>query len=343
MFKNVQNFNSKILNDFVHNQCSEREMEKIRHWLVQNQESEQFHDVLYTLWNETQDIEDAAKSKTAYKKFCQNLKYYSSQINDDHRNKNRMGSIFDWVQKIAAVLIIPVLAVTYYFYIQSEKPKSWIEDSVAYGQKKEIILPDKSSISLNAGSKVIYPAKFNNQIRQVFVSGEAYLDVTHDASRPFYLSTGNVNIRVWGTKFNVKSYPEESKTEVSLIEGRISLDVEYNGILKHYQMTPGTCMSFNQFTGEMEVFHFSVNEYSSWSENNGLYFRHLPLEDIMHSLERRFNVKIVIRSESLKNEKYFASFVNNESLPEILKALNINNEMRYVIQRDVVDIYAATK
>jgi len=338
----MQNFNSKMLNDFVRGECPEEQAKKIRQWLIRNRETGPFNEVLYALWNETPEITNGSRSQAAFEEFCQNLNPLDLPAANAHSNKNRLRMVFTRLQRIAAVLLIPALMAGYYFYTQSGKPKSWVEVFVAYGQKKEIVLPDQSSVWLNAGSKIIYPEKFNNRMRQVFVSGEAYIDVAHNASKPFYLSVGNINIRVLGTKFNVKSYPEESKTEISLVEGSIALEVSHNGLLKHYQMTPGTCMTFNHYIGETEVFRFSVASYTSWSEGNGLYFRNLPLEEIVHSLERRFDIQIVIRSESLKHEKYFASFVNNESLPEILDALNINNEMRYVRQGNVVDIYAVT-
>lgn len=143
-----------------------------------------------------------------------------------------------------------------------------------------------------------------------------------------------------GTKFNVKSYPEETRTEVSLVEGSIDLDFKYNGANHSYSLTPGTSLIFNHASGKVESYSFSSDDYISWSdENAGIYFRNITLEEIALELQRKFDVLIVIRDENLKKELYYASFVNNESLNEILEMLNINKTLKFIRKNNVIDIF----
>lgn len=86
-------------------------------------------------------------------------------------------------------------------------------------------MPDQSKVWLNSGTHIIYPEWFT-QVRQIFVSGETFLEVTKDPERPFIVDTKDLSIKVHGTRFNVRSYTEDKGTEATLLEGSISLLVK---------------------------------------------------------------------------------------------------------------------
>ncbi|HEY2350160.1 MAG TPA: FecR family protein, partial [Puia sp.] len=91
------------------------------------------------------------------------------------------------------------------------------------GSKSNILLPDGSSVWLNAGSRLTYDSLYGTSVREVSLSGEAYFDVVKNPKKPFIIHTGKINIRVLGTVFNVKSYPEDRTIETSLIRGSIEV------------------------------------------------------------------------------------------------------------------------
>lgn len=341
----MQNITPNQLKDFIRDRCSGEQAEKVKTWFMEHRDSAEFDHALSIMWDEVSDVDNPARARAAYERFCREAGIAPRPAQELKKvGTVRPHPVLKWMQRFAAVLLLPVAVTCLYFYGQSGRPQHWVEDFVPYGQRKQITLPDQSVVWLNAGSRIIYPERFNNRIRQVYVTGEAYIDVAKDPSRPFYVAASNVNIRVLGTKFNVKSYPEESKTEVSLLEGSIALEVDCNGVLKKYTLSPGTFMSFDRLTGQTEALQFSVREYNSWSDvSSGLYFRNLTLEEIARELERNFDVRIVIRDEKLKHEKYYASFVNGESVTDILTALNVGGSMRFSRQNGVIDIYVAQK
>ena len=86
-----------------------------------------------------------------------------------------------------------------------------------------MLLPDGSTVWLNAGSRLTYDSLYGTTLREVTLSGEAYFDVVKNPKKPFIIHTGKINIRVLGTVFNVKSYPEEQTIETSLIKGSIEV------------------------------------------------------------------------------------------------------------------------
>lgn len=334
----MQQFSKKTLRNFFFGAPVSDEKEQVCSWFTASGENPEFENELYVIWNELPESIDRTSALNGFERFSASLAHKG--IGETAGRRKTIRRIKEWSVRIAACMVIPLAVFSLYLNGQAQKPKNWIEKHVPYGEKLQVTLPDNSKVWLNAGSKIIYPEKFNREIRQVFVTGEAYADIEKDPSRPFFLSVGNVNVKVLGTKFNVKSYPEQSKTEVSLIEGSISLDVKFDGFTRQYTLEPGNYMSIDHHTGAIDTFQFSPSGYTSWSEENGgLYFRNQTLEEITADLERKFNVKIILRDEQLKHERYFASFVNNESLDDILKFLKLGSSFQYVSNKNVIDIY----
>ena len=130
------------------------------------------------------------------------------------------------VSQVAAVLLVPLVVCAYLFASrQAPERAEWVEVYAPYGQTRQITLPDGSRVWLNSGTYVFYPDRFDRE-RQLFVSGEVYMDVTKDPDRPFRVDTRNVCIRVLGTRFNVRSYTEDRYVETSLVEGSVSLGLK---------------------------------------------------------------------------------------------------------------------
>jgi transmembrane sensor len=99
------------------------------------------------------------------------------------------------------------------------------EISTRPGSKSKVQLPDGSVVWLNAGSKLTYNKDFGIETREVTLIGEGFFDVTKNKEKPFIISTSSIKIKVLGTAFNVKAYPEDKQTETSLIRGSIEVTI----------------------------------------------------------------------------------------------------------------------
>ncbi|MBI3138401.1 MAG: FecR family protein [Sphingobacteriales bacterium] len=99
------------------------------------------------------------------------------------------------------------------------------EISTRPGSKSKVQLPDGSVVWLNAGSKLVYNKNFGIETREVTLTGEGFFDVTKNKEKPFIISTSSIKIKVLGTAFNVKAYPEDKQTETSLIRGSIEVTI----------------------------------------------------------------------------------------------------------------------
>lgn len=163
---------------------------------------------------------------------------------------------------------------------------------VPYGKQSDIILADGTRIWLNAGSQLSYPVNFTGNTREVYLTGEAFFDVISDPTKPFHVITGDMKIRVTGTKFNVTSYAGDQTTQAVLVTGKIN--AAKNRRFSHsMELDPGERIVYNKQEGNMEKDRVDVELYASWV-NGYLIFDNEPVENILKKLERYYNKNILI-------------------------------------------------
>ena len=125
-----------------------------------------------------------------------------------------------------------------------------------------------------------------------------------------------------GTQFNLKSYQEDAKSEVSLVRGKVSVGIKASKMNGKLTLEPGDILRFNKTNNHIDFLNFDPDSYANWIDNDNFFFVEQTLGDIVADLRRQFAVEIVVTDKSLCDETYYASFVNEESLDEILDALN---------------------
>lgn len=211
--------------------------------------------------------------------------------------------------------------------------------SVPYGKRFELMLSDGTHIELNAGSSIKYPVKFiKGQPRKVFLSGEAFFDVTKDTLHPFTVNAGALDVRVLGTRFNVSSYAEDEHADVVLVEG--SVGMQKNGEVfnekKSTILLPGYKGSFLKSDGEIHMEPVVTNVYTAWM-NGELVFRNMTFQNILKKMERHFNVTIINENYNLGKEIFNASY-GDISLEEVFEQLKLTHEISYEINGDTVII-----
>lgn len=181
------------------------------------------------------------------------------------------------------------------------------------GTEYTIILADGSKVWLNAGSVLTFPESFASNSREVKLSGEAYFEVSHDSKRPFYVRSNEQTIRVFGTHFNVSSYPNENN-KTTLIAG--SVQVSQFG--KSKMLKPGQAA----FTtgGNLIVAEANIEEAMAW-KNGFFYFELTPIKDALAAIKRWYNVDIVYKGTNLKRE-LTGKIKRNSTAKELVETLN---------------------
>jgi hypothetical protein len=157
---------------------------------------------------------------------------------------------------------------------------------VPYGKRASLTLADGTSLWVNAGTTVIYPAVFSKYKREIYVVGEVYAEVKRDESRPFIVKTDRLEIHVLGTSFNVSAYKEDAQQKVVLVNG--SIDISLEG--RNTRLVPNQLYTFNGDVSKVETVEAEM--YISWRD--GIYmFRDEPIENILNQLARYYNVTMI--------------------------------------------------
>lgn len=253
----------------------------------------------------------------------------------DHRINKRsyLKPYLQFIRYAAIFLLVFVSGISLgYFGLRLAKEKLVYNKSTSInsplGQMTNVELPDGTKVMLNSGSSITYNGNFSIGERVISLSGEAYFDVYKDNEHPFIIQTSLLNLKVHGTSFNIEAYPEENMVNSTLIEGSLGVMNKDNKEL--LLLVPGENAHFDAVTKKLSVSHVKTEIYTSWKDGL-ITFRNEKLKDIARKIERWYNVKIVIKNQSLGEEAYFGTIMKNKPIDQILDVLKLTSSLKYKI------------
>lgn len=246
---------------------------------------------------------------------------------------------------VAAILFLAIAGWMYNSWGNETKPDVTKQNLVAEnGSRTRTILPDGSTVWLNAGSHISFNKDFSGTTREVTLDGEAYFDVVKQPQRPFIVHVSGYDIRVLGTAFNVKSYNTDKTVETTLIRGLVEVTkqgkAKQKPILLHpneklivdkiaanaveklpYSNEAAADPAANEFTITPLIATTKENEIieTAWVFNR-LEFRGDSFKELAGKLERWYNIKIVFEDEDVQQLNFNGSF-ENETAEQALIAL----------------------
>ena len=232
------------------------------------------------------------------------------------------------VLRYAAVVVLAfLLGVLVTNYIKnSPSSVQYATVAIPNGQMGNVTLPDGTEVSLNSGSTLRYPSRFDTRQRDVWFTGEAYFQVKSDEKHPFHVHLENYTIQVTGTSFNVRSYKGFS-LETTLVEGKVEvLDNKGAGLAS---LVPG--QMFYTTNNEMKIQTVKTEVYTMWKDGK-LFLDDETLGEISEKLERWYNVEIRFADEKIKQNKLSGTILKNKPFDQILKILTIKESLNYSIQ-----------
>lgn len=217
------------------------------------------------------------------------------------------------------------------------------------GSRTKLILPDGTTVWLNASSKLTYGDDFLQKERRVQLDGEAFFDVVKNEGKPFIINTAVMDVRVLGTSLNVKSYPEEKKAEAVLIRGKIEIQVKRRPqeryLLSSYEklsitsgpdIHPQKELSISSLTPAGK--DSSIAE-TAWIDNE-LVFNGEPLSELAVRMERWFGLRITVTGTRLQTFRMTGAF-KDDSPEEALKAISMITGCKYRIKDHTAELYDA--
>lgn len=326
-----------ILQDYFFNRCTPDVAEKVQQTLAAG-DSESVDCAMRGLLDrlEQNPKMDPDYIRGAYLSFVAEVEKYRR-----HRRRERMRHFGRRLVRVAAMLTLPLAIALSWLLVRGDaQGTEWLDITVPAGECSVVQLSDGSTLHVNAGSRVIYPSRFDGKERKIFLTGELFADVAKDAEHPFIVSVGDVSVQVLGTRFNLRAYENAENIEVALVEGSVLFKPS---LLEGAVLLPGELIQYHRPTRSLIRDNFDIDGYLCPSMGTGFYFNNLPFGDIVVLLEQNFNVSIDVDDKHLLERTYTAYFSNGEDVDEILSKINNSGQMFIDRQEREIFITSAAK
>ena len=235
---------------------------------------------------------------------------------------------------IAAVAA--VLAICFTLYLEWPAFQGLVQSpaltalTVPLNQQKQIKLADGSKVWINSNSQLKYPPQFNGKTREVYLSGEAYFDIKHDADKPFIIHTGKVVTTVLGTAFDIKEDKMGHTIVVTVTRGKVSV---VHGDRQLGIITPNQQISYNLLDSKSVQTEVDAKQAIAWQKTE-LHFEDITFAEAALELEQRFNVKINFSHDKIKDCRFTGTAIKGEKLDQILKVICAFNHATYQKKSD---------
>jgi ferric-dicitrate binding protein FerR (iron transport regulator) len=340
-------------------EASVADLEELQQLEISNPDLQASIASLSIIWQQSLPSSHHTTTLEAFQEHISRLKRADQDFVDASTENAYKGKL--WFSK---KWLIPVMAVaaalTAFLVFQpattgtgARKPESLSQVSTRPGSRTQIKLPDGSTVWLNASSNITYNEDFGKKLREVNLVGEAYFDVVKDPSRPFIIHTKTIDVKVLGTAFNVKAYPNEANTETSLIRGSVEVTIKNRQNEKLYLkpnekmvisnvIIPSTFRKNAVATPLIAIQPLnyyptdSVVTETAWVENV-LRFQDESFAEVAMKMERWYGVQIHFKNEKIAAYRMYGSFTK-ETVTQALDALKISFKFNYEIDGENITI-----
>lgn len=227
-------------------------------------------------------------------------------------------------------ILIQINASSLYFSTTNTKQENWdtYYSLIVPSQKKYTIhLIDDTQILVNKNSTIKFSNNRTTPKTNVFLTGEAYFNVAHQDFHPFVIHTQETKIKVLGTEFNVNSYSNNKKTQVSLVEG----SVEISNAFQTKKMRAGQQATVYKNLKEIELTENEFKNFLSWTSDQ-FYFNNQYLENLTDQIEQWYHIKFIYKDELLRKLRFTGKIKKEDGLLHFLKLIEYSEGIQYRIK-----------
>lgn len=320
-----------LLKKFISGKCTKEEEKEVRDFLLRPEGRQLLGSMLDKEWT---DFSADAPSQAEIDEWQMAFE----KKEESHLQNRRLKSVYKWGAVAAAACLIPlfmfILPAGQQQFQQAIARLNSTEISTSQGETTTISLADGTSIFLGPESRLTYPKKFDAATREVSIEGEAFFDVAKNPAKPFIVHTGDVSTKVLGTSFKVNAH-KDLPLSVSLVTGKVEL-LRNDKVLA--ALTPGKRIDYNAASGAVELSDFHSEDIARWKEGQ-LIFRGNPFNEIRHSIERWYGVRITVENPAWENKK-LQLFINGKNdINEALETIRSTTGWAYKITGKNITIY----
>lgn len=199
--------------------------------------------------------------------------------------------------------------------------------NVPRGGEYSLTLSDGTKVWLNSDTELRYPVKFSKDKRDVYLVGEAYLEVAHNKEAPFTVHTHDSEVVVLGTKFNISSYEDQEFIATTLVEG----SVQINNLTSTEILEPGDQSMIVRGSSRIDIAKVDTGLYTSWV--NGVFeFENMELEYIMAQLGRWYDVKFFFKEEQQKHIRFTGAIKRDKPFEFMLEMIEQVEQVKFSVK-----------
>lgn len=319
-----------LFKKYLDNTCTREEMEEFFGYVKQAEHDESLRQQIKNTYNELTDSGASIYVNEEGRLFFTRStpEPISTPVYKQKRSKVLR------ITAMAASLIL-IIALLWIFNVAPGKEKhvtisSVTKKSTNRSETKFILLEDSTQVWLNSASSLEVPDQFDNNRREVSLTGEAYFDVKHADKIPFIIRTGDVAVTVLGTAFNIKAYPKQKDIIISVSRGKVKI-TKKDG--QEITLTGGQQLKVKEDGNETSGKNIAAESVAGWQQGNLVYDDEL-LGDIVADLERVYNVTIQLSNQTLSNQRISTSFKREIGVEQALQVLCKLTDAQLIIGKD---------
>lgn len=357
----------------VSGEASEQELIQLEAFLEENPDLIDISNALQTIWgySEEPDADFLEATYLLQRRKMEDAGLFSGvpenyTAPESNPTRGKLNIAQKWLTGIAGIFML-ALSAWYFGFLQNGSQNQQVsantttqkEVSAKPASKTKLALPDGTIVWLNSGSKLTYDSWTGKSSREVFLTGEAFFDVTKNPSKPFIIHTKHIHVKVLGTSFNVKAYPDDKVTETSLIHGsvEVSLHRQPNKIFKlvpnQKLVVQNTILDVSDKKDlpidlkqtvailplkPIQLANLDAQLVETGWLNNLLLFEDASFGEIAKKMERWYDVQIQFSNKALEDLRMTGSF-EKETLIQAIDALRYISNFNYKVENDLITIY----
>lgn len=319
---------NNLLKRFVDGLYTRKDADDLLNHFHAGKYNTEISEAMDTVWEE---MEEDEVSSLQHQQYREEARLLLSRI----RKPEKRFSFIPYLRYVAIVAVILSIGWGGFRLIRSnqEKVLTYTEVHVKNGEHKRIILPDGTSVTLNAGSYLRYPREFITDVRRIEMNGEAFFEVTRDEEKPFLIHTKDADVKVLGTSFNVKAFDMDEQLTVSVQTGKVQVDLPEAMM----RLLPDEQFVMDKTKGEFQKRNEDARLSTVWIKG-GLYFNRTPIRTVVNELVRMYNRTIEF-APGAEYDDYIYGEHDNKSLEAVLKSIQYSTDIKYRIENDKIVLY----
>lgn len=323
----MDNLDEKLVDRYMAGECSETGMKQIYDWFHASEDNrkEWLKLRMVPVKNSFIQFSESEQVEHSYQELRQ------GHIDLTLLEKKISRKIVRRFMRYAAgfLLLIGLSSISYLYFTYQEPPKMVAVAVSGNEQVRQIRLDDNTDVWISEGSKIEYPEKFGKKERVVTVEGKVYFEVSADANRPFFVKTEDYTVKVLGTSFEINAFRFRQLSDVTLVEGKIE-------ILDRHLVSLCALQDGQQFEIDKLANCFTTREVdaeilTAWHCGE-LEFDGLTFAEIARSLERHYNVQIMLENGIIKDKKLVGSLSFQKDIHEMMRVIAMVIPIQYDIK-----------